>query len=42
MKLKESTCVADEKNYGRESHFDAMQCQIDMTKERILFLEKYN
>lgn len=42
IKLKESLCVADEKNYGRESHFDAMQCQIDMTKERILFLEKYN
>lgn len=42
IKLKESKCIADEKNYGRESHFDAIQCQIDMTKERISFLERYN
>lgn len=38
---KESSCVADEANYGRESHFDAVQCEIDMTKERLAFLQNY-
>lgn len=41
IKEKESTCVVDEANYGRESHFDAMQCEIDMTNERIKFLKDY-
>lgn len=38
---KERKCVVDEANYGRESHFDAIQCQIDMSKERIEFIKKY-
>lgn len=41
IKEKDSKCVADEANYGRESHFDAMQCQIDMTKQRIEFIRKF-
>lgn len=41
LKEKESKCVVDEANYGRESHFDAMQCQIDMTTKRINFLQRY-
>lgn len=41
IKEKEGKCVADEANYGRESHFDAMQCEIDMTNDRIKFLKKY-
>ncbi|AXQ24166.1 DUF1311 domain-containing protein [Acinetobacter wuhouensis] len=41
IKEKESKCVVDEANYGRESHFDAMQCEIDMTNDRIKFLKKY-
>lgn len=41
IKVKESLCVADEANYGRESHFDAMQCEIDMTKKRIDFLKNF-
>ncbi|OOV83676.1 hypothetical protein B1202_08095 [Acinetobacter amyesii] len=40
LHLKEQACIADEQNYGRESHFDAMQCEIDWVSERILFLEK--
>jgi len=41
IKEKKSKCVVDEANYGRESHFDAMQCEIDMTNDRIKFLKKY-
>lgn len=41
LKKKELSCIVDEANYGRESHFDAMQCQIDMTKERLIFLKNY-
>ena len=40
LHLKEQACIADEEQYGRESHFDAMQCEIDWVSERILFLEK--
>ncbi|MCA4791202.1 DUF1311 domain-containing protein [Acinetobacter towneri] len=39
IKLKEKTCIVDEENYGRESHFEAMICEIEMTKERIKYLE---
>ena len=41
IKGKGALCVADEANYGRESHFDAMQCQIDITNERINYIRKY-
>lgn len=41
IKKKESICVADEKEYGRESHFEAISCQIEMTKNRIVILRKY-
>ena len=40
-KKKEKICVANEEEFGRESHFEAIACQTEMTKERILFLEKY-
>ncbi|NUG79727.1 DUF1311 domain-containing protein, partial [Acinetobacter bereziniae] len=41
IKERETQCVVDEANYGRESHFDAIQCEIDMIKERINFIKKY-
>ncbi len=41
IQLKEEICIADEENYGRESHFDAMICQIEMTQKRIIYLERY-
>ena len=41
VKKKEKICVANEEEFGRESHFEAIACQTEMTKERILFLEKY-
>lgn len=41
IKKKESLCIVDEVNYGRESHFDAIQCEIDMTNQRIEFLKRY-
>lgn len=41
IKEKENVCVADENEYGRESHFEAIKCQTEMTKERISFLKKY-
>lgn len=41
IKKKETSCVADEMQYGRESHFEAMQCRIDMTNQRIQFLKIY-
>lgn len=41
IKEKQSNCTVDETNYGRESHFEAIQCEIDMTKERIAYLKKY-
>lgn len=41
IKEKDALCVADEANYGRESHFDAMQCQIDIINERINYIRKY-
>lgn len=41
IKEKELSCIVDEANYGRESHFDAMQCEIDMTEQRIKFLKGY-
>ncbi|MDF2791904.1 MAG: hypothetical protein K0S80_5006 [Neobacillus sp.] len=41
IKEKEAVCVADENEYGRESHFEAIKCQTEMTKERISFLNKY-
>ncbi|MCU4416162.1 DUF1311 domain-containing protein [Acinetobacter bereziniae] len=41
IKERETQCVVDEANYDRESHFDALQCEIDMTKERINFIKKY-
>ncbi|MBJ9935702.1 hypothetical protein BFR77_00390 [Acinetobacter pittii] len=41
VKKKEIICVADESEYGRESHFEAIECQTEMTKERISFLKKY-
>lgn len=41
IKEKEAVCVADENEYGRESHFEAIKCQTEMTKERISFLKKY-
>ncbi|MGT2550380.1 hypothetical protein ACQCTT_07600 [Acinetobacter geminorum] len=34
-------CVADKSKYGGESHFEAIECQTEMTKERIYFLKKY-
>lgn len=33
--------LVDEINYGKESHFSAIECMTDMTKERIEFLKKY-
>lgn len=39
IKEKEAVCVADENEYGRESHFEAIKCQTEMTKERI-YLKK--
>ena len=39
LKSKIQACTVDEDNYGRESHFDAIQCEIDMTNGRIEFLE---
>lgn len=41
IKKVDSSCVTDEAQYGRESHFDAMQCRIDMTNQRIKYLKKY-
>jgi len=41
IKKKENLCVANEEEYGRESHFEALACQTKMTKERILFLKNY-
>jgi uncharacterized protein YecT (DUF1311 family) len=33
--------MANEDEFGRESHFEAIACQTEMTKERISFLRKY-
>ncbi|MDQ1209392.1 uncharacterized protein YecT (DUF1311 family) [Acinetobacter baylyi] len=41
IKKKENLCVANEEDYGRESHFEALACQTKMTKKRIIFLKKY-
>lgn len=41
IKKKEALCVASEEEFGRESHFEAIACQTEMTKERISFLRKY-
>ncbi|WP_151869177.1 lysozyme inhibitor LprI family protein [Acinetobacter soli] len=41
IKKKENLCVANEEEYGRGSHFEALACQTKMTKERILFLKNY-
>lgn len=41
IKKKEALCVANEDEYGRESHFEAIACQNEMTKERISFLRNY-
>lgn len=39
---RDSKCAADEASYGRESHFEAIQCQIDITNQRIDFINKFN
>lgn len=41
VKKKEKLCMANEDEFGRESHFEAIVCQTEMTKERISFLRKY-
>ncbi|MBJ8417073.1 DUF1311 domain-containing protein [Acinetobacter courvalinii] len=41
VKEKEKLCMANENEFGRESHFEAIACQTEMTKERISFLRKY-
>ncbi len=41
IKKKENLCVANEEEYGRESHFEALACQTKMTKKRSIFLKKY-
>ncbi|MDR2061948.1 MAG: lysozyme inhibitor LprI family protein [Acinetobacter sp.] len=41
VKKKEKLCMANEDEFGRESHFEAIACQTEMTKERISFLRKY-
>ncbi|QHH94961.1 DUF1311 domain-containing protein [Acinetobacter gyllenbergii] len=41
VKKKEKLCIANEDEFGRESHFEAIACQTEMTKERISFLKRY-
>ncbi|UUM26253.1 DUF1311 domain-containing protein [Acinetobacter colistiniresistens] len=41
IKKKETLCIENEDDFGRESHFEMIACQTEMTKERILFLRKY-
>lgn len=41
IQLKNNLCVVDEIGAGRESHFDAIQCEIDLTKERIEFIKSF-
>lgn len=43
IKQKDLECnsLIDEKNFGKESHFSAIECITNMTKERINFLKKY-